>query len=111
MECRCDNMAVVSVVNSGRAKDEVLMHLLRCLFFVAAHLHIHIRASHVPGVTNVAADALSRNDFPRFLQAVPEADRQSSLIPQALVDLLVRERPDWTSPHSAQLFSASCRQV
>ena len=111
VECRCDNMAVVSVVNSGRAKDEVLMHLLRCLFFVAAHLHIHIRASHVPGVNNVAADALSRNDFPRFLQAVPEVDRQSSLIPRALVDLLVRERPDWTSPRWAQLFSASCRQV
>ena len=33
----CDNMAVVSVVNSGRAKDQMLMHLLWCVFFVGTN--------------------------------------------------------------------------
>ena len=61
IECYCDNMAVVSVINSSWAKDKALMHLLRCMFFMAARLDIHIHASHIPGVENTAADALSRN--------------------------------------------------
>ena len=111
VECHCDNMAVVSVVNSGRSQDSTLMHLLRCLFFLAAHFHVHIRATHVPGVANVAADALSRNDLPRFLQVVPEAAQQPTPIPQGLVDLLAGEQPDWTSCRWARLFGDCCRQV
>ena len=38
VECYCDNMAVVAVVNSGRAKDKKLMHLLKCMFFVVGPL-------------------------------------------------------------------------
>ena len=30
VECHCDNMSVVTVVNSGRCRDPTLMHLLRC---------------------------------------------------------------------------------
>ena len=52
MECLCDNMAVVVVVNSGRAKDRILMHLLRSMFFIAAHWNIHVHATHLPGVEN-----------------------------------------------------------
>ena len=111
IECYCDNMAVVAVINSGRAKDKTLMHLLRCMFFVVAHLDIHIHASHVPGVENVAADALSRNCISSFLQEVPGADPHPTPIPQALVDITVRQQLDWTSPRWAQLFSAFCRQV
>ena len=111
IECYCDNMAVVAVINAGRAKDKTLMHLLRCMFFVAAHLDIQIHANHVPGVENVAADALSRNCMSTFLQEVPAADPQPTAIPQALVDMTVMEQPDWTSPRWAQLFSAFCRRV
>ena len=111
VECHCDNVAVVTVINSGRAKDKVLMHLLRCMFFVAAHLHLHIHAVHVPGRTNREADALSRNEFAQFLQVVPSAARQQTGYPQALVDLVVMEQPDCTSSRWAQLFSAFCRQV
>ena len=32
-------------------------------------------------------------------------------IPQALVDMVVRESPDWSSPRWAQLFSAFCKQA
>ena len=104
-------MAVVAVINSSQAKDRILMHLLRCMFFVAAHLDIHLHASHVPGVENVAADALSRNCVSTFMQEVPGAEPHPTPIPQALVDMTVREQPDWTSPRWAQLFSAFCRQV
>ena len=34
---RCDNTAVVTVLNSRYAKDVVLMRMLSCLFFVEAH--------------------------------------------------------------------------
>ena len=101
-------MVVVAVVNSGRAKDQTLMHK----FFVAARFDIQIHATHIPGVQNIAADALSRNDLsPIFLQAVPDADRSPMSIPPALVDLVVREQPDWSSQRWGQLFSAFCRQV
>lgn len=103
--CHCDNMAVVAVVNSGYSRDPTLMHLLRCLFFMVAHFQLQIKAVHVAGVSNVAADALSRNELSRFLQAVPEAVQFPTPIPQGLVDLLVRECPDWTSARWAQLFS------
>ncbi len=109
VECHCDNMAVVAVVNSGRSRDKTLMHLLRCLVFMAAQFHIRIRAIHIPGVANVATDALSRNDFPRFLQAVPDAIQNPTPIPRQLVDLLVKEQPDWTSQRWGQLFRDCCR--
>ena len=111
VNCRCDNMAVVAVINAGRAKDRSLMHLLRCLFFWTAHYSIHLRASHVPGVSNVAADALSRNDFSRFLQVVPEAEPNPESIPEQLVVLLAKEQPDWVSPRWTQLFRDCCRLV
>ena len=111
IECRCDNMAVVAVINSGCSKELIIMHLLRCMFFVAAHFDLRLRATHIPGVTNAAADALSRNEIPRFLQVRPEADAGPTPIPAAVVDLIVREQPDWTSHRWAQLFSACCRRA
>ena len=66
---------------------------------------------HIPGVSNVAPDALSRNDFPQFLQVVPDAAAHPTLVPQQLVDLLVKEQPDWTSLHWVQLFGDCCRQT
>ena len=108
MECQCDNMAVV---NSGRSRDKVIMHLLRCMFFVVAQLDIQIHATHLPGVENIAADSLSRNHISDFLQVVPGADRLPATIPQPLIDMFVTEQPDWTSHRWAQLFSGCCRRV
>ena len=36
VSCRCDNAAVVSIVNSGRSKVDRAMHLMRCLSFFLA---------------------------------------------------------------------------
>ena len=111
VECQCDNMAVVVVINSGRSRDKVIMHLLRCMFFVVAQLDIQIHATHLPGVENIAADSLSRNRISDFLQVVPGADRLPATIPQPLIDMFVTEQPDWTSHRWAQLFSGCCRRV
>ncbi len=70
----CDNQAVVAILNSGYSKDPVVMHLLRCLFFILARFTIFLRATHIPGVLNCCADALSRNNLSLFLSKAPEAN-------------------------------------
>ena len=44
----CDNMAVAEVVNSGYSRDREMMHLLRCLFFIAEHFRMQVEAVHLP---------------------------------------------------------------
>ena len=111
VECLCNNMSVVAVLNAGRSKDKTLMHLLRCMFFITALHEVRIHASHLPGDRNVAADALSRNRVIDFLQVVPGAERYPTAIPWPLIDLTVREQPDWTSTHWAKLFSDCCMRA
>ena len=105
----CDNLAVVGVVNSGAAKDPELAQLLRCLFFVKAHFNLVITAVHIPGVLNKQADAISRNNLSSFFSQVPGASRNPTFIPPAMIQLLVTQKPDWTSPAWFQLF-VSCLQ-
>ena len=97
MLCRCDNAAVVSIVNSGSSKDPLVMHLMRSLFFITAVNGISLYAQHIPGKHNNAADALSRNHLPLFHQQVPSADSQPTPIPPELWQILVLSQPDWTS--------------
>jgi hypothetical protein len=101
---QCDNKAVVDVLNSGFAKDGILMHLLRCVFFISAHFEITTKAAHIPGRKNIAADALSRNNLCLFRAHVPQADPVPSQIPVEVVDLLVHQQPDWISTAWSRLF-------
>ena len=104
MVIHSDNQAVVHVVNSGYSKDQELMHLIRCMFFFRAYWGFELRAEHVPGEQNVAADAISRNNLSLFSQVLPGASPQPCPIPQSLVELLIVQRPDWTSPSWTALF-------
>ena len=92
-----DNMEVVCALTSGRARDPLLMHLLRCLHFFCAHYGVVIQARHIVGVQNTAADALSRDKRDVFLSCVPQASDLPAHIPQALRDMLLVSQPDWTS--------------
>jgi hypothetical protein len=58
-----DNMAVVEVLNKGSSKEPSgwVMHLLRCLSFICAHHQFLCKATHVAGVHNSIADAISHN--------------------------------------------------
>ena len=58
-----DNMAVVTILQSISPRGELVLHLIRCLYFYAAIYQFDYSAEHVPGVLNVAADALSRNNL------------------------------------------------
>ena len=106
----CDNQSVVDIVNSGYSKDSQLMHLLRSLFFITAHLQITLRAVHIPGVANVGADAISRDNLIAFHLQVPTARPSPTPLPAAALDLLVLKQPDWTSPSWPRLFRSSLRQ-
>ena len=103
----CDNTGAVAVVNSGYSQVTSIMHLLRCLFFIRAHFQVQLRATHTTGAKNLIADAISRNNMPRFFSQVPEAQYRRAAFPHPLVALLIEQQPDWTFPHWAQLFGSS----
>ena len=93
----CDNMSVVCILRSKTSKDPSIMHLVRALHFFLAHWDIRLWADHVPGKVNTAADALSRNMMQVFHKQLPSAFQEGTPLPQVLLDLLVLQRPDWTS--------------
>ena len=111
VRCRCDNAAVVAIVNSGRSKMEAAMHLMRVLFFFTAKDDITVVCNHIPGVDNGAADALSRDDVVSFLQQVPEARRQPSGVHPGLVQALIHHKPDWTSQSWIGLLRSIFQEV
>ena len=104
-----DNMAVVSVLTSRTAKDPLLLHLLRCFSFYCAHFCFHVSARHIVGVTNVVADALSRNNLPLFMSLISQT--MQYIIPPSLHELLIATRPDWGSETWTQLFVCSLTEV
>ena len=92
--CRCDNTAVVSIVNSGSSKDALAMHLMQSLFFITAVNGISLYAQHIPGKHNSAADALSCNHLSLFHQQVPLANFHPTPISHELWKILVLSQPD-----------------
>ena len=104
--CRCDNEAVVHIVNTGTSRDPVAMGLMRCLFFISAKYNLLLSATHIAGTANGLADALSRNNLPSFLSNYPQANPLGTAVPDSLVNLLVGSKPDWTSPSWSGMFSS-----
>ena len=107
--CSCDNEAVVDIINTGTSKDPTAMGLMRCLYFITAKFNLLISAIHVAGKANGLADALSRNNVPLFLSSFPQDDQQETLIPEALIKLLVDSKPDWTSQSWSSMFNSIFR--
>ena len=111
VRARCDNAAVVAIINSGSSRVQEAMHLMRCLAFIAAKYEFTIFATHIPGVNNVLADALSQNNESLFHSLHPQANQSPTPIPASLLDLLIVEKPDWLSTHWTQLWNSSFATV
>ena len=94
---RSDNMAVVEILKSKTSKDRLIMHLLRCLHFFCAMYSIKISATHIPGVVNIPADALSRNNLDEFFASSPKVSPRPTMVSQQLWSLVVEDQPDWLS--------------
>ena len=97
VKVRCDNAAVVACINKESSKEREVMHLLRCLVFIAARYQFQLHAIHLLGTENRAADALSRDQLTVFRSMVPQAAKELAVIPPELLDLLLVTKPDWTT--------------
>ena len=90
----CDNEAVVTVIQNRTAHETTLVQLLRCLFFYSVKFQFHFSATHIPGVHNVVADAISRNSLNLLSSLIPQA--QQIGVPVSVVAFLLSP-PDWGS--------------
>ena len=55
-----DNQAVVYSLNFGKIKDKTLQSIVRTIWLLSASYDIQLQYSHIPGILNKEADALSR---------------------------------------------------
>ena len=93
VRCLCDNAAVMAIIRSGSSKDPVAMHLMRyCCVSIGFSTSAFARKD------NAAADHLSRDALSSFLQLAPNAHTEPTVLPGKLMQALVYQRPDWTSP-------------
>ena len=111
IKIKCDNAAVVAIINSGRSKEHRALHLMRCLFFFLAQYNMFILAEHIPGKDNVAAYSLSRGKLSLFHQQVPTATPRPTHVPEELLQALIHQQPDWTSGSWRVLFNSILQKV
>ena len=93
----CDNKAVVNIVNQVSSSNREAMHLIRCC------QPNELFNSHLKGVD----DALSRNRLDHCFMSFPQAE--PTPLPEALLDLLILEKPDWTSRRWTEPWTAIYR--
>ena len=104
--CHCNNQLVVAVINSKYSRDDELMHLLCTLFFFEAIFEFHMQASHISGVHNRLADALSPDKLSSFLSKAYAMEQSPSPIPVKLLQLLQDMQTDWTSAAWRDMFNS-----
>lgn len=56
-----DNQSDVAIINRQSTRSPALLSLLRAIYAVATEHNLRLVARHIPGTSNAAADALSRN--------------------------------------------------
>ena len=103
----CDNASVVVSINKGSARQDVVMHLLRSMWFFTAHYDMHVSAAHIQGAANCAADCISRGNMSSFFSMNPQAQPAPTRLPEPLLSILTPARPDWTSQTFQELFKAT----
>ena len=80
---RCDNEALVSVLNQKTASDPVILALLRIFVIFCVDLDIEVRSRHIPGIVNSSADALSRGKLALFRRLNPDAVSDPVFLPNS----------------------------
>jgi hypothetical protein len=70
----CDNETTVKIIHKGRSKALSIMKLMRQLTWCSAQHNFCIYSEHLPGKTNLIADALSRFQMEKFRHLAPAAD-------------------------------------
>ena len=79
---RCDCQPVVQAISKGSSSSPHTMHLLRTLSSLACKHGFDFQCEHIPGVSNRAADILSRaGDGPEFRAECPNAFPSPAQVP------------------------------
>ena len=60
IEIKCDNMAVVDVLRSDKARNAILATCARNVWLLTSLFNIHLTINHISGICNETADLLSR---------------------------------------------------
>ncbi len=107
IRAKCDNSAVVAIVNSGSSRNPQAMNLVRCLAFLSATLDFRIHAVHLSGAHNTLADVLSRNNLTLFLSQHPQAHPKATAIPTAALDLILLREPNWTATDWTSMWTST----
>ena len=71
----CDNKAVVDIWRKGSTRDPETMALVRMLYLRAAQHQVNVVVTHITGINNCIADALSRFQANRFQELAPQESR------------------------------------
>ena len=108
---RCDNQTVVSALAKSSSRDKIVMQLLRVLHFVAAFYSFTWVSTHIPGVSNVAADALSRDSMPKNQCLSLQLNEQPEASPLQFLELLLSPHLDWSSHTWRRRLAVSLRQA
>ena len=108
---RCDNQTVVSALAQSSSRDKIVMQLLRVLHFAAAFYSFTWVSTHIPGVTNVEADALSRDSMPKNQCLSLQFNEQPAAIPLQFLELLLSPHLDWSSHTWRRRLAVSLRQA
>lgn len=78
---RCDNIAVVQVINLFSPKFDQVMKLVRVFTLKCLRLNLLFLAWHVSVLANGIADALSQKQMVRFHQLAQGADVLPAWVP------------------------------
>ena len=89
----CDNQSICQVVNSGKARDEILQDCLREIAFLAAVHEFQIKMVHLESKANRISDCLSRWDIDyshrvEFFAATQSYDLVECQVPTSFFDLI-----------------------
>ena len=87
----CDNEAVTTIINKQTSKDDKIMKILRPLVLTLLLNNIKFKAIHIPGVTNVLPDCISRQ------KVTPK------LLEQHAMDLLPSKIPVYLKPENFEI--------
>ncbi|KAG9460382.1 hypothetical protein GDO78_022182 [Eleutherodactylus coqui] len=82
-----DNVAVVQTINKQSSGSPQVLGLLRHVVLGCLQKNIHLRARHVPGHCNGAADALSRLQMELLRERHSKADTEGVRCPPFLWSL------------------------
>ena len=77
----CDNLPVVSIINSKRSKSPRIMELIQAITILTLEHNFSFTARHIPGLDNSIADSLTRFQMDRFRHLAPNTSPSPCAIP------------------------------